>query len=67
MNDKPKLLITAPKFNQDQLVTLRWNNQERITRVVRRLFDLDDSSGGSWWYKDLEDGFYPEGALEARD
>lgn len=60
--------ITPSQFDLYQLVTLRWNSQERPTKVVRRFFDPDDGNDGSWYYSlSVSEKPYPETVIEPRD
>jgi len=71
--DTEKIQIRAPRFELYERVTLYWNGQERLTHIVRRWFDLDDSPRGDgpdgyWWYKVTNDEqLYPEGTIEPRN
>jgi len=40
--------IPEPRFEQYQLVTLHWNDKEYATKVIKRLYDLDE---GVWMYE----------------
>jgi len=71
MDSTEKIQVRSPKFQMYQSVTLYWNGEERSTHIVRRWFDLDDSSrhpdipDGYWWYKVTNDEqLYPEQAIE---
>ena len=66
MNNKLTISISAPQFEQYQMVTLHWNDEEYPTKIVRRWFDADD---GCWSYETTVDQprLYPEDVLEARE
>ncbi|MBD2305675.1 hypothetical protein H6G17_09115 [Chroococcidiopsis sp. FACHB-1243] len=66
MDRTEKIQVRSPKFQLYQSVILYWNGEERSTHIVRRWFDLDDSSDGYWWYKVTNDEqLYPEQAIES--
>lgn len=43
--------VRAPKFELYQMATVYWNEEEHITSIVRRWFDMDDGTEGLWWYE----------------
>lgn len=56
-----KLTIPAPKFEQYQFVTLHWNGQDLKTKIVSRIYNLDEEiwsygvsgSSGLYWSQSL--------------
>lgn len=42
------ITIPPPKFEQYEIVTLYWNEEQRKTRVVERYYNLDKEQ---WLYK----------------
>jgi hypothetical protein len=54
MDSTEKIQVRSPKFQLYQSVTLYWNGEERSTHIVRRWFDLDDSSR----HPDIPDGYW---------
>lgn len=61
--DEGYIRIPAPKFELHQFVTLHWNGCEYNTRIVERLFNLDDQC---WLYQvGGSEKYYSSDVLEA--